>query len=261
MFFLASKLFWVVAEPGNLLLVLLVLGLLLLAATRRRRGMWLASLAGAGLAAMLVLPLGEWAIAPLEARFPAPQLPDRIDGIVLLGGAVDPGITLAHGQIAINEAAERITETFILANRYPSARVVLSGGNGTLSSSPFSEAKATADLLAAMGMDGRRLVIEDRSRNTDENAIFSKAAADPKPGETWILITSAAHMPRAVGCFRHAGWEILPYPVDYQTYEHWRLNDLDLGRNLVLFSKAAHEWLGLAAYYLTGRIGTLFPGP
>jgi len=261
MFFVASKLFWIILEPGNLLLILLVLGLLRMAATRRRKGMLLASFAGLVLVAITVLPLGQWAIAPLEMRFPAPQLPDRVDGIILLGGAVDPVLTLAHGQVALNEAGDRITETFILAKRYPDSRILLSGGNGTLLPAGMSEAKTTEDLLVEMGVDEHRLVIEDRSRYTYENAVFSKAVADPKTGETWILVTSAAHMPRAVGCFRHAGWEILPYPVDYQPNGRWRFDYLDLGGSLVLFARAAHEWLGLASYYLTGRIDTFFPGP
>ena len=261
MFFLASKLFWIILEPGNLLLILLVLGLLRMAATRRRKGMLLASFAGLALAAITVLPLGQWAIAPLEMRFPAPRLPDRVDGIILLGGAVDPVLTLAHGQVALNEAGDRITETFILAKRYPDSRILLSGGNGRLLPVGMSEAKTTEDLLVEMGVDEHRLVIEDRSRDTYENAVFSKEVADPKTGETWILVTSAAHMPRAVGCFRHAGWEILPYPVDYQPNGRWRFDYLDLGGSLVLFARAAHEWLGLASYYLTGRIDTFFPGP
>src|SRR5271154_2701519 len=174
MFFPASKLLWIILEPGNLLLILLVLGLLRMAATHRRKGMLLASFAGLALVAITVLPLGQWALAPLEMRFPAPQLPDRVDGIVLLGGAVDPELTLAHGQPALNEAAERITDTFILAKRYPNSRLLLSGGSSTLWPVGLSEAKATGDILVAMGVDENRLVIEDRSRNTYENAVFSK---------------------------------------------------------------------------------------
>jgi len=261
MFFVASKLFWIILEPGNLLLILLVLGLLRMATTHRSKGMLPASVASLALVAVTVLPLGQWAIAPLETRFPPLPLPDRVDGIILLGGAVNPVLTQAHGQFALNETGDRITETFILAKRYPDSHVLLSGGIGTLLPTGMSEAKTTEDLLVAMGMDEHRLVIEDRSRNTYENAVFSKAVADPKPGETWILVTSAAHMPRAVGCFRHAGWEILPYPVDYQPNERWRFDYIDLGGSLVLLAKAAHEWLGLAGYYLTGRIDTFFPGP
>jgi uncharacterized SAM-binding protein YcdF (DUF218 family) len=261
MFFVASKLFWMVLEPGNLLLILLAWGMLRLAATRRRKGMLLASLAVWGFVAALVLPLGQWAMAPLEMRFPAPPMPEKADGIIVLGGAIDPDITNAHGQVALNEAASRITETFILANHYPAARVVLSGGNGELLSSGLSEADATRDLLVAMGLDEHRLVLESHSRNTYENAVFSKETADPKPGEIWILVTSAEHMPRAVGCFRHAGWDILPYPVGYQTDGRWHFDQLNLGGNLVMLSRAAHEWLGLVAYRLTGKIDAYFPGP
>lgn len=262
MLFLFSKLFWIVAQPGNLLLLILVAGVSCLALTRRRHGLGLVALATLAFIVLSTLPVGFWAVAPLEDRFAPPQpLPDKVDGIIILGGAVDPNTQAAHGQVSLNDAAERITEAVVLSRRYPEARLLLSGGNGTLSASERSEAEAMGMLLVAMGVPAERLLLEGKSRNTIENAIYSKELAAPKPGETWLLVTSAAHMPRAVGCFRHVGWAIVPYPVDYRVITGITPDTFELGQNLMRLDYAMREWVGLVAYRLLGRTDDLFPGP
>jgi len=262
MLFLFSKLFWTVAQPGNLLLLALGCGVIRLVATSGRKGRGL--VAGVTLAffAVALLPVGDWLALPLENRFPAPRaLPERIDGILLLGGAVDTSITLSHGQVALSDAAERITTTLALARRYPEARVVLSGGNGEMIPTVLTEAEATSALLISDGLEPSRITLEARSRNTIENAIFSKQVAEPRSGEVWLLVTSALHMPRAMGCFRHVGWEVDPYPVDYRTGMGWTPDAFDFAGRLELVEQAAREWVGLAAYRLLGRIDVLFPAP
>lgn len=261
MLFYAGKLFWIVAQPGNLLLLLLCLGVLWLATSARRRGFGLVVAVTLAFVVVTVLPVGEWVIAPLEARFPQPKLPENVTGIVVLGGAVDTGITARHGQAALNGAAERITETLALARRYPKARVVIAAGHGELVPNRVTEAEATRSLLVSDGLDPNRILLDDRSRNTFENALFSKEVANPKPGEVWLLVTSAAHMPRAVGCFRRVGWTILPYPVDYRTGRAVTPDLFDLAENLALFEHAMREWVGLVAYRLLGRTDALFPAP
>ncbi len=128
----------------------------------------------------------------------------------------------------------------------------------------MSEAAATRDLLVELGVLPEQIELEGRSRNTEENAVFSLAAAKPKPGEMWLLVTSAMHMPRAVGCFRRAGWaDIIPYPVDYRTSTK-KIGiglGLLLADDLMLVNFAFKEWLGLVAYYWLGRTDALFPGP
>ena len=260
MTFIASKLFWAAMAPGNLLLLLLLAGVLWLARSRRRRGLFLVGIVGLLLLTIAILPVGEWLVAPLEARFPVPELPQRVDGIIVLGGAVEPEVSRAHGQIALNDAAERIVEAAMLAARHPEARLVLSGGEGALLPRGDSEAEQTRTLLVELGVAPERLLVEERSRNTYENAVFSRETAQPRPGEVWLLVTSAAHMPRAVGCFRHAGWQVVPYPVDFRT--EWRPRpDLMLAKHLVLVDTAAKEWVGLLAYRLLGRTDSVFPGP
>jgi uncharacterized SAM-binding protein YcdF (DUF218 family) len=260
--FVISKLLWLIAAPGNFLLLLLVAGVARSIASARRRGFVLIATATLGLLAIATLPIGVWLAAPLEDRFPAPTPPARVDGIVVLGGSVDPLLSLAHGQVALTAAAGRITETVALARRYPTARIVISGGDGRLNPGVLSEAGATRDLLVQLGVAAQRIEIESVSRNTYENASLSYVAAQPKPGETWLLVTSAMHMPRAVGCFRRAGWTILPYPVDYRTSTRMAtMPGVLLADNLVLVNVAAKEWLGLVAYRWLDRTDALLPGP
>jgi len=261
MTFVASKLFWAVLAPGNLLLLLLLAGLFRLVQSRRRRGHVLATVAALLLLTVAVLPVGQWAVAPLEARFPVPAVPARVDGIVVLGGAVQLAISRAHGEIALDDAAERITASVALARRHPEAKVLLSGGDASVLPRPGEhEAAETRRLFIDLGIDPDRLLVEDRSRNTFENAELSRALAQPKPGETWLLVTTAAHMPRAVGCFRRVGWDVLPYPVDFRTEESPR-PEFSLSGHLGLLDFAAKEWLGLLAYRLLGRTDALFPAP
>jgi uncharacterized SAM-binding protein YcdF (DUF218 family) len=264
--FVASKLLWIVVAPGNLLLLVLVAGVIVAAWSGRRHGFGLIVAATAGLLLIAALPIGPWLTAPLEDRFPPIAAPARVDGIVVLGGSVDPGLSRSRGQITLVAAAGRVTETVVLARRFPEARVVISGGDGSLFPGGLSEAAATRDLLVDLGVAAERIVLEGNSRNTYENAVMSYAAAQPKAGETWLLVTSAIHMPRAVGCFRRAGWTILPYPVDYRTTMKVRASPglqpgLLLADDLMLVTFAAKEWLGLVAYYGLGRTDALFPTP
>ncbi|HEX4113216.1 MAG TPA: YdcF family protein, partial [Stellaceae bacterium] len=214
--FVLGKLYWYIVAPGNLLTIILLIGAVTLLSRRRRTGAVLAGIAAVGFAAILVTPIPDWTILPLEDRFPRPRLPDRLDGIVVLGGAVDEAITRARHAPTVNDSAERVIETAALARRYPAATIVLSGGEG-LRSIGWNEAAPTRDILESLGVPAGRMVLETRSRNTIENAEDSFALVHPQPGQNWLLVTSAFHMSRAVGCFRHVGWQVIPYPVDYRT--------------------------------------------
>src|SRR5690348_2444176 len=168
MTFFLSKVLWVIADPGNLLVLLLVAGLLWLAVTHRRHGLSLGIIVCAvlGLFAVSTLPLGSWALLPLEQRFPRPQLPAQVDGIVVLGGAVEGRLSRDRGTIALNDAAERIFAAAILARRHPEAKILISGGDATLFSNGSDEAAQTRDLLVELGVAADRVLTEDRSRNT-----------------------------------------------------------------------------------------------
>jgi uncharacterized SAM-binding protein YcdF (DUF218 family) len=261
--FIASKIAWGLLDPGNLLLLAILAGAATLVSTAGRRGRGPVVAAAAGLLALAVLPIGSWLASPLENRFPLPPLPARVDGIIVLGGAVDAELSAARGQPALNEAAERMTMAVALARRYPEARLLVSGGEAAIVPKGRDEAGAMTGFLTGQGIDPARVALEGESRNTHENAALAKDLARPSPGETWLLVTSAMHMPRAVGCFRHVGWTgIIPYPVDYRTRPtvDFRLH-FDLGGGSAAVGAAAKEWVGLASYRALGYTDALFPAP
>ncbi len=263
MFFSLSKILWFLVNPGNVLLILLIIGVLLLWTRWRRLGRGLvAAVAAVGLF-LAVVPVGSWMLGVLEDRFPPlNELPVRVDGIIVAGGVVDPVMTRDRGQTAINGAVERLFEMAKLAERYPRARMVFSGGSGSLLYPDEKEAPLVIPLLRQLGVDPGRVIFEDQSRNTAENAVFSRRLAKPKPGETWLLITSAFHMPRTVGSFRQAGWRVTPYPVDYHTRGERALPfRFNFNVGVGLLNRALHEYLGLLFYWLNGKTDELFPGP
>jgi len=261
--FVFSKIFWLAATPANLLLAAFGLGAVLLWTRWRRAGRWL--VAGAALVLWLValFPVGPALLDPLERRFPPPAaLPEKVAGIVVLGGAVSQSLTAHWGQPSLNQHAERMTAFVALARRYPDARLIYSGGSGLLNRALPPETAVARAFFAEQGLDLARVGFEGESRNTHENALHTLRMAEPAPGEAWLLVTSAFHMPRAMASFRAAGWSPIPYPVDYVTIYRgfW---DISLGvtSGLGAFNKAVHEWIGLAAYRLLGRTEELFPAP
>jgi uncharacterized SAM-binding protein YcdF (DUF218 family) len=214
-----------------------------------------------GLAVLIFVPLGSLLLKPLEQRFPAGPLPSAVHGIILLGGAQQPRLSATHGQAALNERAERMTTFLALARRYPRATLLASGGSADPNRPGLKEADTTRMFLNEQGFNADRVLFETHSRNTHEHAVFGKAIVNAKPGETWLLITSAADLPRAVGVFRKVGWAVVAVPCDYNTLPfRWELN-LSLLGELRLLHHGVHEWLGLIVYYLTDRTDELFPAP
>lgn len=264
MFFEVSKLSWLVADPTNALLLLLVVAVVVRAMGFRHLATTAAVIGTLGLLIVGFGPVGNLLLQPLENRFPPlPADEAAPTGIIVLGGSTDEEVTAARGQVTISAAAGRITEAIILSRRFPNARLVFSGGSGNLVFHQRTEAEDTRNLWVAMGVASDRITLEDRSRSTFENAQFTKQLIAPKPGERWILVTSARHMPRAVGCFRQSGFSVIPDPVDYQTTN----TDFDLlprpeaWDGLRRFDAAVKEWVGLAVYNWTGRSDALFPAP
>ncbi len=218
MTFLFFKLVWLLVSPDNLLVLTLGLGTLLLFTTRRRAGRLLVGSAALAALVVLLLPVGDRLLRPLENRFPPPDAPPRpVHGIVVLGGGQDQWLTQGRGQPALNAAAERLTEAVALARRHPAAKVVFTGGSGNLLDQNLKEADTARAVFESLGLSGDRVLYEAESRDTWENALFAMRLVRPGPAENWLLVTSAAHMPRAVGAFRQAGWRVIPWPVDYET--------------------------------------------
>lgn len=264
MFFALSKTIGIMLLPTNFLIGIGLLGALLLVTPLARLGRKLLTASVVLLAVCGFSPLGNLLLYPLEARFP-PWDPARgaPDGIVILGGAIDADLSASHGTAVFTRAADRVVEAAALARQYPKARIIYSGGSANLIDADAREADYAADLFERLGVARDRLTMERRSRNTGENAEFSKQLAAPKSGERWLLLTSAFHMPRSIGVFRQAGFAVEPYPVDWHSggpADLLKFSPLALD-GLERTEVAVREYLGLAAYRISGKTGELFPAP
>jgi uncharacterized SAM-binding protein YcdF (DUF218 family) len=264
LFFVLSKTLGNMLLPANFLIGIGLAGVILLMSRWAVLGRRLM------LASIVLLmicgfsPLGNWVLYPLESRFPPWDASQGApDGIVVLGGSIAPERSEARGLAVFTDSADRIIATAELAHRYPNARIVFSGGSASLISGDAREADYAAAVFESLGVVRERLTMERRSRNTLENAEFSKALAAPKSGERWLLVTSGYHMPRSVGLFRKAGFNVEPYPVDWRTggrADLWKF-ETNLDRGLERVDIAIREWIGLAAYWVTGNSSEFFPGP
>ncbi len=264
MFFVLSKTLGYLVLPSNLLMATGLIGLALLFTRFRRLASWLIVTSLVLIALVGYSPLGRVLLLPLEDRFP-PWDASRgaPDGIVVLGGAISPDISAARGVVALIGPAERVTVTVELARRYPNARIIFTGGTASLDQSAPLEAPFAVKEFMALGVAHERITAEEQSRNTIENAVFSRLLANPKPGERWLLVTSASHMPRAIAAFRAAGFPVEAYPVDWRTRGRRDAAEpfVSFAGGLAMTDYAAHEWMGLAAYWLTGKTSELFPAP
>jgi len=257
LFFVLSKTLWVLVNPGNFLIFALILALLL-------RWRTIASIVLFTLLLLTLYPLGNILLQPLENRYPqAFNMPDDVAGVIVLGGAEQAELSHIWGQPQFNSAAERDMAILPLLQRYPQRPVIISGGSSSVQKPEYRGADVVQHWFAEQGLESA--VIFDRdSRNTFENAIYSQeslpADSDIADEKGWLLVTSAFHMPRAMGVFQQQGWNVIPYPVDYYskplTFSNWRPN---LGLNMHELSIAVREWIGLTAYYLTDKTSSWFP--
>lgn len=264
MFYYISKLVWFLIQPSSFFTLIILTGVV--ACATARGIVWGRRLLVVGVLLLLLgglSPLANLFMLPLENRVARADLPAQanVTGIIILGGAENGRVSRARGAMAMNEAGERITEAVLLAKRFPGAKVVWSGGAGQMFREEKSGAPSVAQFLQAAGVAKDRIAIEERSRNTHENAKFSKDLLRPQAGERWLLVTSAFHMPRALGCFRRQGFEILPWPADYRTKDAGDLlRPFDsIAKGLKRLDVAAKEWLGLLVYRLTDRTDALLP--
>ncbi|MBD8555400.1 YdcF family protein [Rhizobium sp. CFBP 8762] len=262
MFFLLSKLFWLVAQPLSLAFILIVLSVSAgLFGWRRLQMVW-AGTAGLLLFVTLFTTTGERLLAVLEDRFPnPPALTQPLSCMIVLGGAFSNEVTTSRGGIELNQAGDRYVEALRLAQLYPQARIVISGGDGSLSGSYEGDAAISQRFFQAFGIAPERLVLESTSRNTVENAANTKTLLDENGLANCALITSAFHMPRSIGIFRKQGIPVLPWPTDYRTQADTRLgfDFTQPSRNAQLMTTALREWIGLLAYSISGRTAALFP--
>jgi uncharacterized SAM-binding protein YcdF (DUF218 family) len=261
-FFYTSKLVWFFLQPSNAISIFFCLGLVYFLFHRNRTGAILLATGAAFYVIAGFSPLSTALMLPLEQRYsradPAEISPT---GVIVLGGAINTQVSAARGSATLTDSGERLTEAVRLSRLYPKARIVFSGGDGLLSSTDVTEASTARKFFIGMGVSPERITLENLSRNTYENAVFTSEALKPKAGEQWLLVTSAFHMPRAVGCFRAAGFNVTPWPVDYRTsgWKDLRLIFVQPSDGLRQLDLALKEWLGLLAYRLSGRTDRLLP--
>jgi uncharacterized SAM-binding protein YcdF (DUF218 family) len=264
LFFVLSKTLGALLLPTNFLIGIGFLGAVLMFTRFASLGRKLVIAAVLLLVICGLSPLGNLLLYPLEQRFP-PWDASRgaPDGIIVLGASIEADLSTAHGTPVVRSSPDRLIAAAALAHRYPKARVVFSGGSANLISNDAREADFAGAIFESLGIDKSRLIMERASRNTQENAEFSKALVAPKEGERWLLVTSAFHMPRSVGLFRKAGFAVEPYPVDWRVggrsdiFNFTNVAIDGLGRT----DLAVREWMGLIAYRATGKIEELLPGP
>jgi len=242
--YVVSNAFWLVAQPVHLLILLLTLAAVLSCTRWHRLGIALAAFVVQLALIVTVLPVGSSLLSPLENRFPPlRQMPAHVDGIIMLGG--DESIAFTD-----------------LARRYPKAKLVFTGGGPNGQGSTF-QANVAGKGSEWLGIDTHRITFERQSRNTFEDVFYAKATIHPAPGETWILITGASHMPRSVGLFRGQGWQVVPYPAESITGAgpDDPRSRVDFAQNLDQLTVALKEWLGMLANRWLGHSDEYFPGP
>lgn len=260
--FVASKLLGLLASGAMLIFLVLTLGNILLLTRWRRIGVALVSVATLCLLAAMTLPVADWVALPLESRFrQASVLPDRVDGIIVLAGGSQPDLSAAVGQPSLGEEADRFVAFVMLARLYPNAQLIFAGGSGRLGGG-LSAADEIKPLFSGLGLDPAKVIYEGDSRTTYETAVALSRMIRPAQDETWLLVTSAQHMPRSIGVFRQAGLDVHPYQVDYRT-DPTRPAYLafNLTSELWKLESPLHEWVGLVAYYWLGYTSELFPAP
>lgn len=261
-FFVASKVIWTLISPDSLIVLLGVSAWLALVFGWHKISRRALALCAFLLLVIGFLPIGEWAISPLENRFVAnAALPAQVDGIIVLGGALAPYHSQAWNQVQLRAGADRITNFLYLANLYPSAQLVYTGGNGAVTEQEYKEAEIARILFDQLGLSQRAIIYESESRNTFENVLNTRRLLSPGADEKWLLITSAFHMPRSIGVFCQQDWPIQPYPVDYYSKKGDLMRiEFDFVGNLATLNTAIKEWVGLIAYRITGKTSRLLPG-
>jgi uncharacterized SAM-binding protein YcdF (DUF218 family) len=251
-----SKLINLAAQPLNGVMLLLCLSLFWgLRHPTRARKLAIAALILLALTGLKTLP--DALLSPLEnqnAEWAANADLSRFAGIVILGGALEPGrLSQHHQQPLLNGAAERMTMAAALWRQNPQLRLVFTGGEGELFGDGPSEAERALRFFDSLGVPRIALTMETRSQNTYENAVFTKALPGLDAQRPWLLLTSSWHMPRSLATFKKAGWNVTPYPVDFRTGGITPLTSYNLGEGAERWELLLHEWIGIAAYALSGR--------
>jgi uncharacterized SAM-binding protein YcdF (DUF218 family) len=255
LYFIASKVIGFFLEPLHLMAALVGLLGVTVWMGAHRVARWLALVCVGAIGLVGLTPLWNAALMDLETQYPVPAETQSAAGIVVLGGALSSGfIAEKHGQVALNSAAERMTKAVELMDRHPDLPLIFSGFSGRFIRSQTSESDLALQFFEASGINTDRIILENQSRNTYENAKYSQELIDFAGQGPWILVTSAFHMPRAAEIFTDRRIEIIAYPTDFrsQATPPWRW---DLAEGAEHLGIVMHEWIGIWVYRLSQKPG------
>jgi uncharacterized SAM-binding protein YcdF (DUF218 family) len=252
MFFLLSKILFYIALP-----VVWLVGLLLYAVfTKKKRGRNLALKVAAILTVVLTNPfvineaLLAWELPPKTLA----QVPVSDAGIILTGiTSLDKS---PHDRVYVERGADRVLHTLWLFREHKIRQIIISGGSGSIKSVYSTEAAELKKILLQAGVPEKLILLEDKSHNTHENALFTAQLLQKHPGiQSLVLVTSAFHMRRAAACFRVAGLNPVVFPADF-----YSIDRSFYPLNLMVPSASAfakwhvllHEILGFITYKVLG---------
>jgi uncharacterized SAM-binding protein YcdF (DUF218 family) len=252
MFYFLAQTFWFLCAPSHLAVWLLLAAVVLLYMGRVRAARNCAVISFAVFVVAGFSPVGLWLMHPVENQYRRSTQPTHIDGILILGGGNDGRVFATRGTPSPGNGLTRLVAGYELARQHPEARLVFAGGPYK-PSDPKSEARAAREILVGLGLPRDRIILEPTSHNTWENFTNSRAIVKPKDGETWVLVTSAFHMPRAMKIASKVNWPMIPWPADYTTATNSHYGPLQFTDNLERTDQAVHEGIGILVYRLSGK--------
>ncbi|ABC88928.1 hypothetical conserved protein [Rhizobium etli CFN 42] len=260
--FLISKLVWIFCQPLSLAFLLVFFTLIAILLRWRALSILGATASALILFVTLYTTAGNLLMQGLEQRFAKPAAdPENLQCVIVLGGAFENEVNTARHGIEFNGGADRFIEALRLAQKFPQSRILISGGDGSISGIYEGDAAASERFFPLFGIGKDRLIEERQSRTTFENAVNTREFLASQGLSHCLLITSGFHMPRSVGIFRKLGIDIVPWPTDYRTDGQVRpgLDFTQPNLNAQSMATAIREWYGLIGYYLAGRTSELYP--
>ena len=258
--FYLSKILWIFLNPFNLFIISIIFFFIFNYSKKKIISYFFLIFITLYVFIVGCSPIGKYLLYSLEKNYHnSHHHSGTVDGILILGGATGPLLSREYELISLGESAERLYEAIILMKKNKNAKVIFSGGSGSLDFPELSHAKVAKQFFESFGMKKRNIIFDSKSRNTYENILYSKKIVKPQINENWLVITSAFHMRRALLLGEKNNWDLIPYPVDFRLTKKIKPSfNLDFYNNFKLFQLASHEWIGLIAYYFMGRINTIF---
>jgi len=254
MFFLLSKILEPLLQPLTYIVLLTLFALIFFHKPRLSKTCLLLALICVFTFSTPFLP--NALIAHLEHRYTPPDPLPHVDAVIVLSGMVVLEKSTPE-KIEFGEGVERILEGIRLVKQGVADRLILSGGSGSLTEQTKSEARMLRQFAMDFGIPDQRILVEPSSRNTYENAVETAKLMRRHGISSSILVTTASHLPRAMGCFRKIGVEPIPYGVDFHSDQNSHITPGDFipnVGNLRGLTWILHEYFGLVMYKAAGYL-------